>query len=80
MTGPNPDAELDEALGINQLPPAIVTEEHHRLAAVALNSPEPRQRWHDVAQALADEGQRAVARYIAEHAAAGTDYPEEHPG
>lgn len=88
MTGPNPDAELDNALGINQLPPAVVTDEHRQRALRAL-FPTAKFRpsdvaelaemagwsWlvHRTAQAIADEGQRAVARYITEHTAAGTD-------
>lgn len=77
MTRPNPDAELDKALGVDQLPPAAVTEadraEAHRIWDEALcNSGVPGwDRLAVLAQALADAEQRAVARYIAACAAAG---------
>lgn len=82
MTGPNPDAELDEALGVTQLPPAAVTDDHCRAAMAALwpslghtdpddlNVASQRQLAR-AAQAVADAEQRAVARYIAERDAAG---------
>lgn len=85
MTGPNPDAALDAALGVVELPPAVVTDEHLRrsLAAIFragtfepadvddLSAPYARQV-RDVAQAIADAEQRGAARVLAEHAAAGT--------
>lgn len=75
MTGPNPDAELDEALGVDQLPPAAVTDDHLARATGLLSGPpgyrEP-ELVERVAQAIADAEQRGAARVIAEHAAAGT--------
>lgn len=76
MTGPSPDADLDNTLGINQLPPAVVTDEHLRLAAEAINTPLPQLRWQQVAQAIADAEQRGAARIIAERTTAGT-HPQE---
>lgn len=79
MTGPNPDADLDDALGITQLPPAVITDLHFQAAARALDTALPELRWHQVAQAIANAEQRGAARVLAEHAAAGTPLPEEHP-
>lgn len=82
MTGPDPDADLDRALGIDQLPPAIVTDDHQRRAAALLTDKTP--GWADardaIAQALADAEVRAVARYVAERVAAGTLSPPEPGG
>jgi hypothetical protein len=72
MTGPNPDAELDDALGISQLPPAVVTDEHMKQAAKIIRTFYTRRNRRGVAQVIADLEQRAVARYIAEQRAAGT--------
>jgi hypothetical protein len=72
MTGPNPDAELDDALGIRQLPPAVVTDEHMKQAAKIIRTFYTRRNRRGVAQVIADLEQRAVARYIAEQRAAGT--------
>lgn len=80
MTGPNPDAELDAALGVAELPPAAVTDAHRVLAETALRPFGPQTRMsHEsieqtgrVAQAIADAEQRGAARVIAEHEAAGT--------
>lgn len=67
MTGPNPDAELDAALGVDQLPPAAVTDEHRALARkLPGNTP-----FEVIAQAIADAEQRGAARVLAEHQAAG---------
>jgi hypothetical protein len=82
VTGPNPDAALDAALGIAELPPAVVTHEHLARAKelcramVPGNYPAP---WmvEVAAQALADEGKRVLARFIAEHQVAGTPVIEE---
>jgi hypothetical protein len=78
VTGPgpdDPDAALDAALGIDALPPAAVVPRHLALCvplwltSAYLSGPEFIQR---MAQLVADAEQRAVARYIAEHTAAGT--------
>lgn len=77
MTGPNPDAELDEALGVTHLPPAAATEEHraeaHRVWNEALcnSGLADWDRLAAMAQALADAEQRGAARVLATHAAAG---------
>lgn len=71
MTGPNPDADLDAALGITALPPAAVTDTHRRVAAQAI-ADELATGQDAVAQAIADAGQRGAARVLVEHAAAGT--------
>lgn len=76
MTGPNPDAELDESLGVTKLPPAAVTDEHIEIArAAAMNlgvggAPAPSIR--RLAQVIADAEQRGAARALAERKAAGT--------
>ena len=90
MTGPNPDAELDEALGVVELPPAAVTEVHVVAAMEALfpgtwaNLRSPRVREatvaslpevHRTAQAIADAEQRGAARVLATQRAAGTAPP-----
>ncbi len=85
MTGPSPDAELDAALGLDKLPPAQVSERHVELALAALFpvarfepadvhelEPAARNQVQRTAQAIADAELRAVARYITEHAVAGT--------
>lgn len=75
MTGPNPDAELDEALGLDELPPAVVTPAHLALCeplwltSAYLSGPEFIRR---MAQLVADAEQRGAARVIAERDAAGT--------
>lgn len=68
MTGPSPDAELDAALGVTELPPATVTDAHRALARElrAMNAPDA------IAQAIADAEARGAARVIAEHRTAGT--------
>jgi hypothetical protein len=87
VTGPNPDAELDAALGIPDLPPAVPTAEHQRLARVARyelrsarwaaepGSDVEHRELEVLAQAIADAEQRGAARVIAEHAAARTPWP-----
>jgi hypothetical protein len=80
VTGPNPDAELDHLLGLDDLPPARVLPEHMATAHRVLELWEQlRPLGYDlaalagfIAQVEADAEQRAVARYIAEHHAAGT--------
>lgn len=84
MTGPNPDAELDEALGVDQLPSAVITDAHLASARALVDEwKSPTVHTYKkpgaegfliglIAAAVADEGQRAVARYIAEHEVAGT--------
>jgi hypothetical protein len=83
MTGPNPDAELDAALGIDDLPPADVTAAHMAIVeplwatSAHLSGPEFARR---MAQLVADAEQRGAARVLAEHAAAGTALPETPHG
>lgn len=85
MTGPSPDAELDEALGITKLPPAQISVEHLRQALVALWPERPRVEFvgpdalsdvdrhqlRRVAGAIADAEARGAARILAEHVVAG---------
>jgi hypothetical protein len=78
VTGPNPDAALDAALGITELPPAVVDGEHEEIAARLV------EEWETdgtagygglearIAQALADIERRGVQRYIREHQKAHT--------
>lgn len=75
MTGPNPDAELDQALGITHLPPAAITENHRDLAMRQIAR--IRQHLDDepvtvLAQVIADAEQRGAARALTEHTTAGT--------
>jgi hypothetical protein len=80
VTGPNPDAELDWALGVDRLPPATVTEPHRARAGALLRAANCTWRTHEqrdadqerMAQAIADAEQRGAARILAERAAAGT--------
>lgn len=87
MTGPNPDAELDEALGVAQLPPALPGPTDHELAgrlvetwrsvrgsyADRAEADEALVNWF--AEALATERMRATARVLATQAVAGTAPP-----
>jgi hypothetical protein len=70
MTGPNPDADLDQALGLTELPPVAVTEDHRSRALAALRNSYAQRYLGEVAQAIADAEQRGAARVLAEHAAA----------
>lgn len=90
MTGPNPDAELDEALGVDQLPPAVITDAHladARGLVAEWRSPVVHTYKRPgaegflvglIAAAVADAEQRGAARVLAEQAAAGT--PPAPPG
>jgi hypothetical protein len=76
VTGPNPDAELDAALGLDQLPPARFTHDHLLIAAELTHAWEESElgigNLRDrIAQAIADAEARGSARVIAEREKAG---------
>lgn len=82
MTGPNPDAELDAALGLDHLPPPVPTEaqlaEGRRLVELWRGMPEDYDdqvlgQW--IGELVAVAEQRGAARVLATHAAAGAPLP-----